>query len=266
MSDPRNKFTQPEDDTPFGRHLKEGTKYLNIDIPRFTRTFTTTLPEEERWTIQVRVPGRTYAPITKPIEFSFNAPTWSLGKSMAAHITIGRIGEVYNKDLKNTVYQICGRQDEQCEMICTRKDGSIVAYIQEMNQHIRRYENQMCANMIDTKKVMTRNMELEEELKATRDGYEEEISVLLEQNENLRKKIGISVVKPELEVDIGSEDYIILDDTDTDSDAEEDRDDEVSDDFEDEARADIMESSTDQNFQSTTILLLEFFQVVRNRS
>ena len=161
---------------------------------------------------------------------------------MAAHITFGCICEVYHKDLEDTVYQICGRRDEQWEMIHTRKDGSIATYIQEMNQHIRWYENQMCANMIDTKKVMTRNMDLEKELKATRDGYEEEIVVLLEQNEDPRKKIGISMVKPEPEVDIRSEDYIILDDTDSD------RDDEDSDDFEDEARADIMESSTDQNF------------------
>ena len=82
---------------------------------------------------------------------------------MAAHIAVGRIGEVYNKDLKNTTYQICGCQDEQWEMMSTRKDKSIAAYIQELNQHIRRYENQMCANMIDTKKVTTRNMDLEEE-------------------------------------------------------------------------------------------------------
>ena len=34
-------------------------------------------------------------PVTEPIEFSFDAPTWSLGKSMAAHIAMGRIGEVY---------------------------------------------------------------------------------------------------------------------------------------------------------------------------
>ena len=154
MSDPRNKFTQPDDETPFGRHLKEVTRYLNIGIPSFTGTFTATLPEGERWTIQVRVPGRTFAPITEPIEFSFDAPTRILGKSMAAHIAIGRIGEVYNKDLKDTIYQICGRRDAQWEMICTRKDKLIAAYIQESNQHFRRQENQMCANMIDTKKVM----------------------------------------------------------------------------------------------------------------
>ena len=83
---------------------------------------------------------------------------------MAAHIAMGRIGEVYHRYLKDTIYQICGRRDEQWEMICTRKDKSIATYIQELNQHIRHHENQMCASMIDMKKVMTRNMELEEEL------------------------------------------------------------------------------------------------------
>ena len=77
-------------------------------------------------------------PVTEPIEFSFDAPTWSLGKSMASHITMGRIGEVYHKDLKDTIYHICGRRDEQWEMISTRKDRSIAAFIQELNQHIRR--------------------------------------------------------------------------------------------------------------------------------
>ena len=71
--------------------------------------------------------------VTEPIEFSFDAPTWSLGKSMAAHIAMGRIGEVYHKDLKDTIYQICGRRDEQWEMISNRRDRSIAAFIQELN-------------------------------------------------------------------------------------------------------------------------------------
>ena len=240
MADARNKFTQPDEDTPFGRHLKEVTRYLNIGVPSFTRTYNATLPEEERWMIGVHAPGRTFAPVTEAIEFSFDAPTWSLGKSMAAHIAIGRIGKVYNKDLKDTIYQICGRRDEQWETICIRKDKSIAAYIQELNQHIRRQENQMCASMIDMKKAMTKNMELEEELKSTRDGYEEEIDVLLEKNEDLKKKLGIFMGDLEPEKDIHSKDYIILDDTGSDPDND--------DDYEDEAGADIMESSTDQNF------------------
>ena len=43
----------------------------------------------------------------------------------------------------------------------------------------------MCANMIDAKKVMTRNMDLEEELKSTCDGYEEEMTILVEKNDDL---------------------------------------------------------------------------------
>ena len=104
MADSRNKFTQSNEDTPFGRHLKEVTRYLNIRIPSFIGTYTATLPEEERWLIQVQIQGRMFTPVTEPIEVSFDAPTWSLGKSMAAHITIGRIGEVYHKELKDTIY------------------------------------------------------------------------------------------------------------------------------------------------------------------
>ena len=155
---------QPDEDTPFGRHLKEVTKYLNIGIPSITGTYNATLPEEESWKIQVHIPGRTFVPVTEPIRLVFEAPTWSLGKSMAAHIAMGHIGEVYHRELKDTIYQICGRRDEQWEMISTKKDGSIAAFIQEQNQHIRRQENQMCADMLDLKKALTKITELEEEL------------------------------------------------------------------------------------------------------
>ena len=98
----------------------------------------------------------------------------------------------------------------------------------------------MCASMIGMKMVMTQNMEIEEELKSTCDGYEEEIAVLLEKNEDLKKKLGIFMGDPEPKEDNHPEDYIIIDDTDSDLDSD--------DDFVDEAGADIMESSTDQNF------------------
>ncbi|KAM3387588.1 hypothetical protein ACQJBY_010435 [Aegilops geniculata] len=245
MAEARNKFTQPDEDTPFGRHLKEVTRYLNIRVPSFTGTYGATLPEEERWMIQVQVPGRTFMPVTEPIEFSFDAPTWSLGKSMAAHITMGRIGEVYHKDLKDTIYQICGRRDEQWEMISTRKDRSIAAFIQELNQHIRRQENQMCAGMIDLKKAMIKSTELEEELKSTCDGYEEEIATLVEKNNDLKKKLKVFMGFPatggEDEDCTCPENYIIIDDTDSDPD-------DSDDDCVDEVGADIMESSSEQFF------------------
>ena len=103
----------------------------------------------------------------------------------------------------------------------------------------------MCVDIIDLKKAKTRIIEMEEELKSTRDGYEEEIATLLEKNDDLIKKIGIFMGDPtpveedEEPKEIRSEDDIIIDDTDSDL---------SDDDFEDEAGADIMESSTDQNF------------------
>ena len=151
MGDPRNKFTQSDDDTPFRLHLKEVTKYLNIGLPSFTRTFSTSVPEEEHWNIKVWITGRTFGPTTESIDCYLDAPSWSIGKSMAAHITFGCICEVYHKELENTIYQICGRRDEKWEMIRTRGDGSIVAYIQEMGDHIRRQENQKIIHMKKTR-------------------------------------------------------------------------------------------------------------------
>ena len=105
----------------------------------------------------------------------------------------------------------------------------------------------MCANMIDMKKVMTRNMELEEELKSTRDGYEEEITILVEKNDDLPRKLGVFMGDPapggddNHPDDICSQDYIIINDTDSDPD-------DSDDDYKDKAGAHIMESSTDQYF------------------
>ena len=73
----------------------------------------------------------------------------------------------------------------------------------------------MCANMIDLKKVMTRNMELEEELKSTHDGYKEEIIILVEKNDDLRRKLGVFMGDPAPGgEDDHPKDYIIIDDTD----------------------------------------------------
>ena len=98
----------------------------------------------------------------------------------------------------------------------------------------------MCASMIDLKKAKTRIIVLEQELKFTRDGYEEEIKTLLEKNDDLVEKIRIFMGGPVPREDpIRPDNYIIIDDTDSDS---------SDDDYEDEAGANIMESSTDQNF------------------
>ena len=54
----------------------------------------------------------------------------------------------------------------------------------------------MCADMIDLKKARTRIKELEEELKATREDYEEEIKVLVDKNADLTMKIRIIMGDP----------------------------------------------------------------------
>ena len=49
----------------------------------------------------------------------------------------------------------------------------------------------MCAGMMDLKKAMTKITELEEELKSTRDGYEKEMTTLVEKNDDLKKKLKV---------------------------------------------------------------------------
>ena len=105
----------------------------------------------------------------------------------------------------------------------------------------------MCTNMIELKKAKTRIMELEEELKATREDYEEEIEVLVDKNADLTMKLTIFMGGPtpvdedEEPKEIRPEDYIIIDDTDSDPD-------DSDDDYIDEAGADIMESATEEYF------------------
>ena len=82
----------------------------------------------------------------------------------------------------------------------------------------------MCAGMIDLKKAMTKIMELEEELKSTCDGYEKEMTILVEKNDDLTWKLGVFMGDPapggddDDSKDIRSKDYIIIDDTDFDPD------------------------------------------------
>ena len=103
----------------------------------------------------------------------------------------------------------------------------------------------MCAGMIDLKTAVTRISELEEELHSTRNGYEAEMMILVEKNDDLERKLGVFLGDPapggedEEPKEIRPVDYIIIDDTDSDL---------SDDDFEDEAGADIMESSTEEYF------------------
>src|SRR3954468_19599052 len=166
---------------------------------------------------------------------------------MAAHITMGCIGEVYQEDLKDTIYQICGRRDEQWEIVSTKKDRSIAAFIQELNQHIRRQENQMCNDMIELKDAKGRILELEEELKTTRKDYMDEIVALVHHNgdlkqemEELKRRLAF---KNEDKYVACPSNYIILDDTDSDP---------SEPDFEDEAGCNALDAAISPTCRSTT--------------
>ena len=97
----------------------------------------------------------------------------------------------------------------------------------------------MCNDMIELKNAKARIIELEGELKSTRKDYMDEIVALARHNNDLKQEIEELKKKLELKnedkyVDCPSN-YIIIDDTDLNP---------SEPDFEDEAGADIMESST----------------------
>ena len=94
-----------------------------------------------------------------------------------------------------------------------------------------------------TEEGINQDQGLEEELKATREDYMEEIIALVGKNDDLEKKIGVFMGNPVPKAEVDEctcpDNYIIIDDTDSEP---------SEDEWIDEAGADIMESSTDQNF------------------
>ena len=100
----------------------------------------------------------------------------------------------------------------------------------------------MCNDMIELKNAKGRIIELEGEMKTLRKDYMDEIVAVVRHNndlkyeiEELKKKLALK--NEDKYVDCPSN-YIIIDDTDSDP---------SEPDFEDEAGADIMESSTGSN-------------------
>ena len=180
------QFTQPDETMPFGRCLMKITKNLNIGLPSFTGTLKTSTPEDRCWRIDVHIPGCTFGRNIKPIDFFLEAPNWSLGKSVAAHTSLRRIHEEYREDLKGTTFMACGHRDQNGEIVRTIEDDTIASYVQDLEEHIRNLEKVMHRGMRTSRKLTIRSTELEEELKETREEYEDEICMLLKKHEEVK--------------------------------------------------------------------------------
>src|ERR1041385_4821381 len=162
---PINKFAQPDETTPFGESPMEIVKFLKIALPSFTGTLMTTGPGEKCWKVQVHIPGRTFGRKIKQINFSVKAPKWSVGRSRAAMMTLGRIRQEYHVDLQGTRFDMYGRRDHTGELERTVEDTSMASHI---SKRVQRVEEEMlhCMDVIEG---------LEEEAKRVREEYEEKI-------------------------------------------------------------------------------------------
>ena len=185
MSSALVEFEQPDETMPFGRQLVKIMKHLKIGLPTFTGTFTATLPEEKHWRINAHIVRNR----TKPIDFHVDTATWGLGRGIAAHIALGRIREVYDKDLKRTSSVMYGRRDANGDVVHTLEDETIASHIQDMEEHIRMMELELSNNMVIIKNFMTRKAELEEELQDARIEHEGELDALQEKIDDLKLEL-----------------------------------------------------------------------------
>jgi len=173
------EFAQPDETTPFGQSLVEIVKFLKIALPSYTGTLMTTGPGEKCWKVQVHIPGRTFGRKIKPINFTVEAPNWSVGRSRATLMTLGRIRHEYHADLRGTRFEMYGRRDHTGEFVRTVEDTSVASHIQDLGEHVQLVEEEMLHGMDIIE-------ELEEEIKRVREEYEEQINTLQERNEELK--------------------------------------------------------------------------------
>ena len=155
MSTPRPQFYQPKEKSPFGAQLHSVCEHLSIGLPSFTGKFIAASPEESLWRVNVSIPGRMVEPETDSIDFSLEAETWDIGKSMATHASLGRIREEYHRELKGTHFYALGRLGPEGEPIRTRDLDKVVQHIQDLEGQIRMLGDKLHYKVITNNNLWT---------------------------------------------------------------------------------------------------------------
>ena len=180
------EFYQPDETMPFGKQLVQIVRELRIALPTITRTLIKALSTDPRWKIEVHIPGRTFRNITEPIDFQIVFPTWTLGRNIAVHRALGCIREEYKDELFGSDLTMVSRKTADGEIVRTRNDDSILSFVQDLEVHIRTLEIQTRRSTKTAKKLMTREVELEDDFREARYEHEDEVKDLLERIKNLK--------------------------------------------------------------------------------
>ncbi|KAI5017359.1 hypothetical protein ZWY2020_042247 [Hordeum vulgare] len=181
------EFCQPDATMPFGKELVQITKDLRIALPTITGKPTSSYPEDSRYRIEVHVPGRTFEPRTKPVDFKFIAPNWILGRDMAVHYALGRIKEVYRGCPISPDLFTVSRRREDGEIISSKTKDALC--LMRTLRSTGTLEHRVIKDARKIKQLSLRELELEEAAREAHYEHELEVKDFLERIEKLKTRV-----------------------------------------------------------------------------
>lgn len=211
------EFCQPDETMPFGRKLVQMVKKLKIAPPSITGKPTNALPTDTRYRIEVHIPGRTFGGHTEPINFEFTEFNWIIGRDVAIYRALGHLREEYRAELDHSDLAMVSRRARNGDIIRTIEDDSTLSYIQDLECLLRKREIQTRRNSKTHRKLLFRELELEEKARADFLGHEEEITDFMEIVDDLKMKLAAIEEKMDLGEDLypsGDEGPLVSNDQD----------------------------------------------------
>jgi hypothetical protein len=196
------EFCQPDETMPFGKLLVRIIKKLKIALPSITGKPINALPTDTRYRIVVHIPGRTFGGYSEAIDFQFTAPTWILGRDMAIHRSLGHLREEYRAELDASDLAMISRRIANGDIVRTLDDDSILSYVQDLETHIRNLEVQTRRSSKIFRKLIFRELELEDKAREDFDEHEEEVKDFLERIKDLKTYIATMEEKMDLGEDL----------------------------------------------------------------
>ena len=196
------EFCQPDETMLLGKKLVQIVKKLKIALPSITGKPINALPTDTRYRIMVHIPGRTFGGHSEPIDFEFTDFTWILGRDMAIYRALGHLREEYRAELDPSDLAMISRRARNGDIICNMEDDSILSYVQDLESLIRNREIQTRRNSKVHRRLLFRELELEEKARADFLEHEEEVKGFLERIEVRDKYIATLEEKIDLGEDL----------------------------------------------------------------
>ena len=147
-----------------------------------SRLFRQTLVGRLRCTYPGELSEISQSPLTSGLFFQLGPS----GRNIAVHRALGRIREEYKDELFGLDLTMVSRRTADGEIVRTRNDDSIFSFVQDLEVHIRTLEIQTRRSTKTIKKLMFREVELEDDLREARYEHEDEVKDLLERIKNLK--------------------------------------------------------------------------------